>query len=93
MVGEEGVDVGLIEDLGALGLRENQIGEDREAEPGVEGHPGEEEVGPVVEEGEAREDDPVHEPRGQLGRVGGAEGFVGGEDGEEDGDDGAGGCM
>ena len=83
------MDVHLIEDLGALGLRENEIGEHGEAEPGVEGYPGEEEVGPVVEEGEAGEDDPVHEPGGQLGWVGGAEGFVGGEDGEEDGDDGA----
>lgn len=87
------MDVRLVEDLGALRLREDEVGEQAEPEPGVERHPGEQEVGPVVEEGEAGEDDPVHEPGGQLGRVRRAEGFVGGEDGEEDGDDGAGRCV
>lgn len=84
VVGEEGVDVGLVEEFGALGLREDEVGEDDEAEESVEGEPGEDEVGPVVKEGEEGEDDPVHEPWCELGGVGGAEGFVGSEYGEDD---------
>jgi len=33
------VDVGLVEVLGALGLREDKVGEDEKAEVGVEGDP------------------------------------------------------
>lgn len=38
--GEEGVDVVLVDEAGALGLGEDEIGEEEEAEIGVEGEPG-----------------------------------------------------
>lgn len=38
--GEEGVDVVLVDEAGALGLGEDEIGEEEEAEVGVEGEPG-----------------------------------------------------
>lgn len=82
--------VALVEEARALGLGQDEVGEEEEAEGGVEGEIADEEVGPVFEEGEEREDDPVHEPGGEEGGVGGAEGFVGGEDGEKDGEEGAG---
>ena len=90
IVREERVHMALIEKSRTLGLGQDEVGEEEEAEGGVEGEPADEEVGPVFEEGEEREDDPVHEPRGEEGGVGGAERFVGGEDGEEDGEEGAG---
>lgn len=90
VVREEWVHVALVDQSRALGLGQDEVGEEDEAEGGVEGEPADEEVGPVFEEGEEREDDPVHEPGGQEGGVGGAERFVGGEDGEEDGEEGAG---
>lgn len=40
VVGEEGVDVGLVEEFGALSLGEDKVGEEDEAEVGVEGKPG-----------------------------------------------------
>lgn len=83
------MDVRLVDETGALGLREDEIREEEEAEIGVEGDPGDDEEGPVLNEGEAGDDDPIHQPWCQLGRIGGAEGFVRGEDGEEDGDDGS----
>lgn len=90
---EEGVDVGLVKEARALGLGQDEVGEGEEAEVGVEGDPGDDVPGPGFEEGEEAEGDPVHEPWGQLGGVGGAEGFVGGEDGEEDREEGAGGGV
>lgn len=39
MVCEEGVDVGLVEEFGALSLGKDEVGEDEEAEVGVEGEP------------------------------------------------------
>ncbi len=90
IVREERVHVPLVEEARTLGLGQDEVGEEEEAEGGVEGEPTDEEVGPVFEEGEEREDDPVHEPGGEEGGVGGAERFVGGEDGEEDGEEGAG---
>lgn len=39
VVFEEGVHVGLVEETGALGLREDQVGEKEEADPAVEGEP------------------------------------------------------
>lgn len=38
--GEEGVDVVLVDEAGALGLGEDEVGEEEEAEVGVEGEPG-----------------------------------------------------
>lgn len=38
--GEEGVDVGLVDETGALGLGEDEVGEEEEAQIGVEGEPG-----------------------------------------------------
>ena len=61
----------------------------QEAQPGVEGDPAEDEVEGGLDGGDGAEDDPVHEPGGEVRRVGGAESFVGHEDGEEDGDGGA----
>lgn len=58
---------------------------DEEAEPGVEGDPGQDEVEGVLDEGEEREGYEVHEPWREEGGIRGVEGFVGGEDGEEDG--------
>ena len=51
------------------------------------------EPGPGFNQGEAGEDDPVHEPWGQLGRIRGTKGLVGGEDWEEYGDDGSSICK
>ena len=45
---------------------------------------------PGLNQGKAGEDDPVHEPWCQLGRIRGTKGLVGGEDWEEDGDNGPG---
>jgi hypothetical protein len=39
VVMEEGVEVLLVEDAGALGLRKNEVEEEEEAEPGVEWNP------------------------------------------------------
>ena len=84
VVGEKRVDVALVDEARALGLGQDEVGEEEEAEVGVEGEPADYEVGPVFEEGEEGKDHPVHEPGGEEGGVGGAEGFVGGEYGEED---------
>ena len=46
------------------------------------------EPGPRFNQRKAGEDDPVHEPWGQLGRIRGTKGLVGGEYWEEYGDDG-----
>lgn len=46
VVVQEGVDVLLVEDAGALGLWEDEVEEEKEAEPGVEWDPGEDEAGP-----------------------------------------------
>lgn len=62
MLREEGVDVGLVEEAGALSLGQDEVGEDEEAEVGVEGDPGDDVPGPGFEEGEEAEGDPVHEP-------------------------------
>ena len=40
VVGEEGVDVLLVDGARALGLRKDEVGEGEEAEVGVEGEPG-----------------------------------------------------
>jgi hypothetical protein len=37
---QERVDVVLVEEAGALRLRENEVGEEEEADPAVEGDPG-----------------------------------------------------
>lgn len=89
VMSQERVDVSLIEELCALGLGQDEVGEQDETEVGVEGHPADDEVGPVFEEREAGQDDPVHEPWGQDGWVGGAKGFIGSKDGEEYGEKGA----
>ena len=49
--------------------------------------PAKNEPRPRLNQRKAREDDPVHEPWGQLGGVRGSEGLVGSEDWEEDGED------
>lgn len=82
VVREEWMHVALVDKSRALGLGQDEVGEEDEAEGGVEGEPADEEVGPIFEEGKEREDDPIHEPGGQEGGVRGAERFVGGEDGE-----------
>ena len=56
------MDIGSVDPVRALGLRQNEIGEEREAEKRVKGEPGEDEPGPGLEECEEGEDDPVHEP-------------------------------
>lgn len=89
MLRKKWVDVRLVDQASALGLRQDEVREETETDVGVERGPGDDEEGPVFDEGEAGDDDPVHEPWSQLGRVGGTEGFVGGEDGEEDGENGA----
>ncbi len=85
VMSQERVHVGLVEEFSALGLREDEVGKEEKAEEGVEGEPGDNEVGPVVKEGEDGEDDPVHEPWRELSWIRGAKGFVGGEDGKHDG--------
>ena len=56
-------------------------------ERGSWGLPGKNEPCPALNEGEAREHNPVHEPWCQLCRIRGAKGLIGGEDREQDGDD------
>lgn len=46
MVGDEGFDIVGIEEFGALGLGEDEVGEREEADPAVEGEPAEDENGP-----------------------------------------------
>ena len=87
------MDVFLVDEDGALLARQHEVEVHAEADPGVEGHPGEDEVELCFDQQEEGEGRPVHQPWGEDGRVGGAEGFVGGEDGEEDGGDGAGGRL
>ena len=48
---------------------------------------------PGLNQRKTGENDPVHEPWCQLGRVRGTKGFVGGEYWEEDGDDGPSNCQ
>ena len=81
---EERMHIYLVEEFCALGLREDEIGKQNQTEECVEGEPGEDEVGPVVEEGEEGQDHPIHQPWRKLSGIGGAEGFVGGEDGKYD---------
>jgi len=40
VLGDEGLYIGLIEEAGALGLGQDEVGEQEEAEVGVEGKPG-----------------------------------------------------
>jgi hypothetical protein len=89
MLDNERLDVGVVDEPGALGLGKDEIGEEEEAEPGVEGKPANDEDGPRLDQEERGENNPVEEPGGQLGGVGGAERFVGGIDGKEDGGYGA----
>jgi hypothetical protein len=55
-----------------------------ESEPRVERYPGEDEVESVLNNGEAREDDKVDQPWGQLSRIRSVQCFVGSEDGKQD---------
>ena len=83
------MDIGLVEYSRALGLRQDKIGKKCQAEVGIEWEPTDDEIGPIFEEGEEGEDDPVHEPWGKESGIGGAESFIRGEDGEQDGKKGA----
>lgn len=76
---ESRVDVFLVDVPGALGLGEDEVEEEEEAEVGVEGDPAEKPLGPGLNEERAGEDNPVHEPWCKLGWVGCLEGFVAGE--------------
>jgi len=58
-------------------------------EGGRVGVPEEEPLGPRLNEEHAGEDNPVHQPWCQLGRVSGLEGLVAGEQREEEGRDGS----
>ena len=84
---EERLDIAAIDERGALRLSgQQEPGVEAEAGPRIKGQPGQDvEVG--FQEGAGGLAEEVDEPRCELGRVGGGEGFVGGEDGEEDGDD------
>lgn len=84
VLGEEGVDIGLVEEARPLGLGQNEVGQDKESDVGVERDPGYDVPGPGLKEGEKSERDPVHQPWCQLSGVGGSERFVGCEDGKED---------
>ena len=79
------MDVFFVDVDAALLAGEDEVEVQAEADPGVEGDPGEDEVELGFREEEEGERCPVHEPGGEDGGVGGAEGFIGGEDGEEDG--------
>lgn len=72
IVRQKGMDMALVDDSRALSLGQNEVGENEEAEVGVERDPADDEVGPVFEEGEDGEDHPVHKPGGQEGGVRGA---------------------
>lgn len=101
---EERIDVLQIQQAGALSLGEDEIAEEKETDPAIEGEPAaisavlyritksipsQNKNGPGLSEQNNRQDDPVNQPWRQFGGVRGAKSFVGGEDGEEDGNDGA----
>lgn len=81
---EVGVEVGLVEVTGALGLGQDEVQQEAETQVRVEGDPHEHEADPGLDEEHARQDRPVHEPWRQLGGVGGLERLVRGEEGEEE---------
>jgi hypothetical protein len=74
----------LIQKARALGPWQDQVEVCEEADPGVKGHPAEDEVEGVFYGGEGGEDDEVDEPGCEEGWVRRVERFVGCEDGEED---------
>jgi hypothetical protein len=43
-VGQEWIDVVLIEQAGSLGLRKNEIAQEEETNPAIEGEPGERKI-------------------------------------------------
>ena len=49
---DEGLDVAVVEEFGALGLGQDEVGEGNEANPGVEGEPADNEDGPGFDEEE-----------------------------------------
>ena len=57
---------------------------DKEAKPGIEGDPGEDEVEGILDGCEEGKREEVDEPRSEQGGVGSVESFVGCEDGEKD---------
>ena len=81
---EEWVDVLLVKHDGALFPWSDEVEVYAEADPGVEGNPGEDEVELRFNREEEREGRPVHEPWCEEGGIASADGFVGGENGEED---------
>jgi hypothetical protein len=89
VLGEEGVNVGFVDEHTALLSGSNQIEVDTEAEPAVKRDPVQDEVELIFNEEEDAESGPVHKPWCEDTRVGGTKSFVGEEDGKEDGEDGA----
>ena len=89
VVDEEGLDVAGVEVAGALGLRQDEVEEEEEAEGGVEREVGEERKVGLQKEEEGK-GGPVLEPGDQEGGGGGAKGFVGEVEGKEDRDNGTG---
>jgi hypothetical protein len=92
VVVEEGLDVLLVGEGGALGTRHDQVQVEEEADPGIEGDPAKDEVEDILDGGEDGQDNKVDEPGREQGGVGRVQGFVRGEDGEEDGCRDAGQC-
>ena len=62
VVGDVGLDVVVVDELGPLGLREDEVGETEKADPGIEWEPADDEDGPGLNEEKEVEDDPVDQP-------------------------------
>lgn len=69
MVVQEGLNVLLVEEAGALGAGQDQVQVQEEADPRVKGDPAEDKVEEVLDRGDYGEDDKVDEPGRDEGRV------------------------
>jgi hypothetical protein len=82
---QEGLDVLLVYERGALRARHDQVEVDEEADPRVERDPAENKVEDILNGGEDGEHDEVDQPGRKQRWVGCVEGLVGREYGEQNG--------
>ena len=85
MVEDERLEIGEVQEFCTLSLWEDEVEEEEEAEPGVEGHPAYDEEGPGFNEECQGQDDEVDQPWCCLCWVAEAEGFIGEVAWEDDG--------
>lgn len=82
---QEGLDVLLVHERGALRAGHDQVEVDEEANPRVERDPAEDEVEDILDRGEDGEHDEVDQPGRKQRWVGCVQGFVGRKYGEQNG--------